>query len=364
MDEWVPALVLPNVDMRGAVECKFAAIAAPTDVRVERLRADHPNLTKFLSKFSNQFGNQVWPAILLLRAGASISYYTAEAVTAFRDILSLSVIPYARAYRLQFDRPNDRIFTDMFKFYPWMIDNMFEHVVLINTAQRHFQDLNVFCGQSYAEQPQSSLMEYEIDAPLAKCLLDRWVIRFAGEEVSQADKALFRSLNMANDAGRLPSPTATTFYDVGRSLALWVSAYEILAHPGGKGISNSKTVARILESVTWLDKELAKPAHLIPGSKPYLGQLATKVCNKIYRFRNDFLHGNDVDQSSLLINGHPVTDFAGCLYRLALTGFLELYYDDSKLHHDDEPGPQPVFGERFNFQKYQALFENALLKAI
>src|ERR1700692_2209206 len=52
MGEWVPVLALPNLDMRGAIECDYAAIMSPADHRVEHLRKDHPTLTTFLSKFS------------------------------------------------------------------------------------------------------------------------------------------------------------------------------------------------------------------------------------------------------------------------------------------------------------------------
>jgi hypothetical protein len=111
MDEWTPVLALPNLDMRGTLECPYAAIVASTDPRVEKLRGAHPRLTTFLSKFSGQFREQVWPSLLLLRTDAPPSYYTAEAVSAFRDILSLSVVPYARTTRLRFDRANGLAFT-------------------------------------------------------------------------------------------------------------------------------------------------------------------------------------------------------------------------------------------------------------
>lgn len=59
MDEWTLVLALPNLDMRRTLECPYAAIVAPTDARVENLRAAHPKLTTFLSKFSSQFREQV-----------------------------------------------------------------------------------------------------------------------------------------------------------------------------------------------------------------------------------------------------------------------------------------------------------------
>jgi hypothetical protein len=44
MDKWTPVLALPNLDMRGTLECPYAAIVGPTDSRVEKLRATHPKI--------------------------------------------------------------------------------------------------------------------------------------------------------------------------------------------------------------------------------------------------------------------------------------------------------------------------------
>src|SRR5437660_8750365 len=100
MDEWKPIMVLPNLDMRAKIECQYAAIVSPTDHRVEKLCTDHSTLLTFLSKFTGQFGQQIRPSLLLMRIGTPNSYYNTEAIGAFRDILSLSVVPYARAKRL------------------------------------------------------------------------------------------------------------------------------------------------------------------------------------------------------------------------------------------------------------------------
>jgi hypothetical protein len=123
-------------------------------------------------------------------------------------------------------------------------------------------------------------------------------MRRSGDAVEWKDKALFRSLNMANEAGRIPALAAGVFYDAGRSLALWVSAYEILAHPGGTGQSNFGTVCALLESVKWLDPKLAAATYAIPGKQPQTKQLATWICKRVYDLRNDFLHGNDVEALS------------------------------------------------------------------
>jgi hypothetical protein len=247
MNEWIPILVLPNLDMRSAIECKFAAIVSPVESRVEQLRKDHPTITKFLGKFSDQFNEPCWPSLLILRADAPDTCRTAEAVTAFRDLVSLCAIPLARAQRLRFDRGKPLVYSTAFQFYPWMLDNRYEDLIMKNPASDSTHLLSEFKGQSFPEQSQTSLMEGDIDIPLAKALLERWVTRFPQASTAWSDRALFRSLNMANEAARMPALVASTFYDVGRTLALWVSAFEILAHPGGSRHSNFTTVSDIIE---------------------------------------------------------------------------------------------------------------------
>lgn len=364
MDEWKPVLALPNLDMRGAIECPHAAILSPVDPRVEKLRADHPNLTTFLSKFRGQFGEQVWPSLLLLHKDAPPYCYTAEAVTAFRDIISLAVVPYARSARLRFDKAHALAFTNTFQLYPWMIDKNYEDMILTNPANLHVHLLSEFNGQSFPEQGHASIMEGDIDLPLAKELLNRWMVRFTAATVEWRDKALFRSLNMANEAGRIPALTAGVFYDAGRQLALWVSAYEILTHPGGNGQSNFGTVSALLESVKWLNAKLAAATQTIAGKTPQQKQLATWICKTVYDLRNDFLHGNDVDPDALKLNGKPVTDFAACLFRLALTGFLDLHYNVPRPPSEDAKAVGAFIGQRMTFNKFQRAYEDALLTAI
>ena len=362
MDEWTPVLALPNIDMRGTLECDFSAIVSPTDPRVEKLRDAHPMLTTFLSKFSGQFGEEVWPALLLRRTRAPQSYHTAEAVSAFRDIFSMSVVPYARTRRLRFDRPDELVFTNAFQFYPWMLDGRFEDMILINPAQMHAHLLEEFHGQSFPEQSQVSIMLNDIDEPLAEKLLERWVDRFSERSATWENRALFRSLNMANEAGRIPALTASTFYDAGRTLALWVSALEILAHPGGRGKSNFWAVSELLESVKWHDQELAARTYTIGGQTPRQTQLATWVCRKVYDLRNDFLHGNDVAAGALLLNSKPVIDFAACLYRLALTGFLDLRFNVPMPSATQIEAVANYINRRSKFTKFQSAYENALLE--
>lgn len=365
MDEWTPILVLPNLDMRTMIACEFAAIVSPEDPRVEQLRKDHPTLTNFLGKFSGQFRKQYRPALLILRSDAPDTCRSAEAITAFRDLVSLSTIPLARAKRLRYDRGSPLVYSTAFHFYPWMLDRRYEDLIMTNPASLSVHLLREFKGQSFPEQSQTSLMERDIDIPLANALLERWVARFPKASTVWSDRALFRSLNMANDAARIPALVASTFYDVGRTLALWVSAFEIAAHPGGEGQSNFTTVVAKIEKVKWLDPTLAAASHnVVTGKKATQRPLATWIYKKIYDLRNDYLHGNEVVGPALMLNNKAIIDFAACLYRLVLTGFLDLEFNQPMPPSDDGEATNKFISQRREFQRQQRLFEAAILTAI
>lgn len=363
MDEWKPLVVMPNADVRRSLECEFAAIVPPDDARIAQLCADHPTFQQFLYKFSGQFGEQIWPSIILLKHDAPQSFRTAEAVTAFRDILSMAVVPLARARRLRYKQANPLIFSTPFQLYPWMIDAKFEDVILTNPAQLHAHLLNEFSGQSFPEQSQVSILERDIDLPLCGELVSRWVVRYSGAQIEWKEKALFRCLNMANEAASIHALTAATFYDVGRSLALWVSAFEILAHPGGNGQSNFWTVCALLESVNWIDGQLSQLAYEIPGNPPQQKQLAIWICKQLYNLRNDFLHGNDVDGPNLQLKGNVIVDYAPCIFRMALTGFLDLKFKGKMPSVNDSEAIAKFLADKMDFNRFQKSIEAALLTA-
>src|SRR4051794_31813769 len=121
MDEWFPVLALPNLNIREPIENDFVAIVDVKDPRMSKLRKEHAVVTTFVKKFRDQFGQRIDPAVLLVRYDAPNGCKTAEAVNGFRDLLSVSVIPYARARRLCRNRPDRLAFNTAFQFYPWMV---------------------------------------------------------------------------------------------------------------------------------------------------------------------------------------------------------------------------------------------------
>jgi hypothetical protein len=52
-------------------------------------------------------------------------------------------------------------------------------------------------------------------------------------------------------------------YDWGRVVSLWVSAFEILVHPGGNGRADEAKVLNMLSQIKWRREKIAEVSHPI-----------------------------------------------------------------------------------------------------
>jgi hypothetical protein len=137
---------------------------------------------------------------------------------------------------------------------------------------------------------------------------------------------------MAVAASKMPGTVDTTLFSLGRSVGLWVSAFEILAHPK-IGRSNSQLVYSLIEKAPWRDKILRRKqykafvtANKQQQKKAPLRSLPCWLYGEIYHARNDFLHGNPIriDRLELKMSGKGLFPYAPLLYRMALSAFFRL----------------------------------------
>jgi hypothetical protein len=355
---WLPMVVLPNIHIQCRVEANSIAIVGQQDARVKDLRKDDPAFDTYLERFTDAFGVKHRPSVVILQPEAAASYRMGRAISSFRDLLAMSVIPYKRAQVLKaqhYGTGINPLFSDAFDFYPWMVDRNREYLVLSTPALTALNDVDKFSGQ-LSPGISASVLD-ETDEPLLECLIKRWEQRYANDAPSWSDTALFRSLNMANQAARTPFATAGTFYDQGRLVALWVSAFEILAHPGGDKEVGLSQVHAVLAG----RHSSAKRNPLERSDR----KLRQSIYEKLYRARNDYLHGNPVTDNRLMLPGGQwdLTQYAAPLYRLMLTEFLELHHVLPEIPRT-EPGWDKRLGkaiaERLSLEGYQDVAEAAL----
>lgn len=282
-----------------------------------------------------------------------------------RDLVALVVIAYNRALTIK--RPHgDRIhFANAFEFYPWMIDKNYEDLVGKTPALLGVHDVMRFNGQTSPAMGSMRMDHASLDNALLTELIGRWRKRYESANPSLPDLALFRSLNMAYHASMLPAGTDTTFYDVGRLIALWVSAFEILIHPGGNGQANRDKVFDLIEHAPW-QLPASGDRNYETGGKKQKRTAASWLYQQLYEQRCAFLHGNPVRPEDLLlpISRRIAFQFAAPLFRMALTSFLPLTYTRKAPPISDAKAFGAYVADRMSFNEPQREIEEALLLGV
>jgi hypothetical protein len=314
--------VLPNATLRGRIANADIGLFPRADRLVRRAGQRQPRLRKFLRRFSDAFGQKIEPSVLMIREAAPDNLRGTSPVAGFRDAVSVSIITGGRAvmvtHKFGMQRP---IWAECFSIYPWMLDKFGEHLITNNSSMLGMHDLDIFRGQSAPGFSTANIDLSDIDMPLFAELSSRWTRRFCSDDVTWEDRAIFRSLNMAYQASMMPGGQESTFYDVGRLLTLWVSAMEILIHPGPGGGAYKSGIMDLLDSAPWCDDRLKALAHQVPKSKNTRQNrtLASSIYFRIDALRSNFVHGNEVTDRQLVTdNGTHLLHVAASLYRTAL----------------------------------------------
>src|ERR1700726_3480552 len=105
-----------------------------------------------------------------------------------------------------------------------MVDSRGEGLITSTPTMLGMHEVRRMRGQTMAALSPHTLNKSDVDLLLLPELLKRWERCFSTDTPSVADERLFRSLNMANAAAKLPAGADTNLYDTLRSVALWASA--------------------------------------------------------------------------------------------------------------------------------------------
>jgi hypothetical protein len=366
MPAWTPIVILPNLELRSPIEAGFACIVPMADDRVQVVAQPKSNMSTFLSRFQNAFGRRVAPSVILFREDTPKEYYRAEVIAGLRDALAISAISFNRALQLEHGAAQTFVWSNFFSIYPWMVAKDDSGLTAFTPSIGGFDEVDKFHGQSSPELFIQPCDDADFDRPLRSALFEKWEVRFSGKQVAHPDIALFRALNMASAAALVPSGQEITYYDVGRQIALWISAFEILSHPGGDGKANLGTVYDLLKSAPWhAAQSTAEDQECYNGKKPTIkGINACWLYGRLYRERNNFPHGNPVGADNLkLPKGRNLFEFAAPLFRMALAAHLKLTFDLPSPDLKDKDATNHYIGKRLRFYRAQDSIEKALLGA-
>lgn len=366
MAEWIPMFVLPNVLVHQPIEVPGMALVPAFDPRIKALAKQHKNYGLYLRRFRNEFGARVNPSTIIVWDEAPISYRKVDAIGSFRDLVALSAIPHTWARLLEFGAGQDGPqYSNSFAFYPWMLDKDYKYLAVQSMATMGFQDqVKKMQGQTQPAISFCWLIPRMIDLALLNALLERWTHRYSTPSPTWRDRALFRSLNMANAAAALPAHAEITQYDLGRLVALWVSAFEILAHPPFGTQNGYKQVYALLESIRWRNSHCTKRIY---SAYPHRRKLARKtlpcwIYGQLNGVRNDFIHGNRVPDDRLLTprSQRSLLSYAPVLYRMALAAFLKLRWKERRPPKKSVLACNQYDERQFQFEAYQRATERAI----
>jgi hypothetical protein len=325
MPNWIPVFILPNVLVKDPIEVEYVALVSPDDPRCREIGKTNKNFLKFLRSFTDAFKRKIIPSLVLLREDAPQWVKSYEAVGGFRDAISISAVVHNRTNSILYDNARSNQYSTFFEFYAWNLSKDFNLLVTNNPALLGMDMIGDFKGQSTAGLATSKWEGLEVDETLLKALLGEWPRHFSRPHHPWRSRALFRSLNMAQAAAQIPAVVDLTSQSLGRSVALWVSAFEILTHPEDRD-SNLREVYQVLENVDWRTEACKDVIHdcYLTRKKRRPGNLACWIYGEMYHARNDYLHGNELSDDRLVVkaSGRSLFSFAAPLYRLLLTGYL------------------------------------------
>jgi hypothetical protein len=365
--EWIPVFVFPDLFVKDPVEADIAAIANCDDPRVCQILASTPVLKEFVAKFTDTFGRKLRPSMVILRKDAPKSFIKLEAVASFRDLVAMSVVPLSRAKSLLWQRSFGTYYSDWYDFYPWTI-TIANHLLACSTpAVSNFETVDEFQGQGAPGLLPVVLDEGDFDLVLLRALIKRWRIMYSGRPPRWSDRVLFRSLDMAFAAAKMPALRDVSHFSLGRSTSLWVSAFEVLVHPR-TGRAETSLVYSLLDKAPWHDNNLRRKrykafvtANKERQKKAPLRSLPCWLYGEVYHARNDFLHGNPVRLDRLVVkaSGRSLFNYPPLLYRMALAAFLNIRIPAAPKGNAEKLGEH--LARRMSFLDEQHQIERGLL---
>jgi hypothetical protein len=357
---WTPVWAMPNVTLDQPIEASHAALVPSGDERLRSIAESKPALWTFLTAFRDEFGNQIHPTIGMVREDSLQGVKTVTAFAGFRDAVCLSAIVAGRGVSLLHNSANGILHSEAFDVYPWfLVPELTKTITALTPALKGMHILDKLRPQSAPALGNCHL--FQLDQPLLEALVARWEHCFATGKESVEDRRLFRALEMARAASKMPGGRDASEHDAGRLVALWVSAFEILAHDERQ--SSCRRVLLLLDRVEWLREKLKRRDREARVRKDEFvpSNLAGQIYGRLNEARNDFLHGNPVNEGTLKFEAsqRPVVAFAAPLFRLALTAFLDLRMPKEW----GVEGYASHMGKRLTFKRAQELMEDAILKA-
>lgn len=326
---WDLVFTLPNLAV--PIPTPYAtggyAVCSGDDPRLENLADSAGNATsrKMLERFTTARGEGYKPACFLIRSNIPIAERGGETIRAFRNVCAISTT--TAAYAVGLDSPHAAQWvahwSDQFLF-GYFVAGKNGWVQTLDGASKGADD-EIPHQQSAAQFGKPSNWSIIVDATLLERLFTCWRRCYLHERDRGKLRRLFRSLEVAFHASLFPADGLTSMNDIGTRLALWVSAFEVLCHPGGS--VNKRHVQKVLSDAPYSLKTLTTKRYMVSyQNKKLRATLPEALYDDLYWARNQFLHGMPVRPTMLRYRQSkdyaPLANIAPVLFNAALVASL------------------------------------------
>lgn len=323
---WIFVSIFPNLHLKEPIESKYALIVKENDERLKLLQNENESVASLTKSFVDTRLKEINPAFLLIHTRLKTNREHHNAIISFRNIVALSII--LEGWLSMILSENGSVFTTLYSDY-------YDLFPLEGYSNKHFSiqtpsvssiiSNSITKYQQNYSLPDTRHFYFTKDDDLFLSLVKIWEDHFIRRNKSHLYNSLFRSLQMAFSASKMPTDNFSTFYDYGTKLGLWISSFEILFHPGGSVYVSYKQIVKEFSRYQFYDKKLMTSEYKI--DKTTKSNILGKVYKDLYDARNEFFHGNQVSKDNLFLFNNKkypaLTKVAPVLYFIALQLFLQ-----------------------------------------
>lgn len=302
MPSWTPIFALPNLSIDEPIEGPGIAVLPLGDPRIQGAFAARPSLRQFFARFTTPTGGQIAPPTIAVER---TDRPTLEEVVAFRNAATISLLTRGWA-----DQVAARqavwvpLYSNALDLYPGMLARDGTGIIWATATTYGWDDISAFSGQCSPQFPHPSHFTARVDEFLFRGLMRAWERRFIQRRQERWTARLFRALQMAYRATETPSANKGMAIDWGTGASLWVSAFEVLSHPGRGGRVGFPEVADALECAPWFDPHIAlhrrhRVVHGRGSKRREWRSMAAGAYLRVYDLRNHVLHGEQLPRRGL-----------------------------------------------------------------
>lgn len=305
--EWLMAFAMPNLLLRETFEFGDIALVGACDARFQQIVESNPAAAALHAGFVHCLPTGARPSAAILRSDHRFKDPWQALVDA-RNIVA--VLACCQGWVRNIGLLNHFFYraTEHFDFYPYRPRDDGKYLLCTNSeTNRLTSRLEKFKGGVHPWLFIHPNHRIAVDEALLLSLQSVWLRVHTQAATDHSDRRIMRSLAVAYEACRKPLQMESFLHDHGRHCSLWVSAFETLAHPGPPhkvGISQVLDLIgqRTLYGDEWNDRETYEIGQR-KLRRVYSLNVAQQLYRDLYKARNDFLHGNELEIETFVPRG-------------------------------------------------------------